>query len=402
MSFLIFFVCVILFLYSIKMIKTTHSYFFPLFFSFIFIYTFIGSMFFSFAKEIPFENQLIVSTELIDSGLAFVLASIFFIIGIKIGSKKFVFGRGNLRNKCIPKKNYDLEINSNIAIFFIFVTIVFSLISYDLSEIISRDTYVFEINSTVANIYKILFMISSFLCAFISRAFLRYLFLISLMVIPFSMNSRVLLVGLILFFMGILIKRKTLSFIQKIIFPMILFLSFFTTLSFREMPTQGLIPNLMNLWNFNISHELILKGFNYTTSYSVYLVDYAIVNNIGDLKSFIMSINPLPGKFLNMDTLIESSKVNAYAPAPAIAMIYNQGPILFFIYYFFCGIFFQKILSNYRFHISYSIFLGMFLMFTFLNTQYIIRESARLVYYSIFFSIIISVLNEICRKKYFR
>lgn len=399
MEYLILLLLLFIFFYSIKKIIKSHSYFFPFFLSLIYIYTFIGSQIFDFSENIPFSEQLVGNSNLIESGISYFLASMFFIIGIFFGEKKYVYGNYSIKNNLISEKKIELNINSKFAILFSFFLLVFSFLTFDFGKILYRDTYVFEVNETMLNFYRLLFLIGVFLCAFVNNKFLKYLLLFSILAYPFSMNSRLLVLGVLLFFSGSYFKNKFLSIFDKNLFIIMMVLSIVSTLGLRGMEFQGLIPNLFNLFVFNFNSDDIIASINYVTSFSVFATQYAIDNKIGDFKSFVLSINPMFGRFIDTKYLINNTKINIFAPAPAISLLYNQGFYIICLYYLCCGFIFNKILSLFRSNPFYSVFFGIFLLFTFLNTQYLLRESVRLLYYCIFLAGFLKIFKDLFVKR---
>lgn len=400
MEYLVFFLLVLIFFYSVNKIVDTHAYFFPSFLCFIYIYTFIGSQIFNFSIDIPFSDQLVGNGNIFEAGVSYALTTVCFIIGIFFGKKKYVFGYYGLRNNnYLPVKKNELKISSKFSLFFSFFLVVFSFFTFDLESILYRDSYAFDVNPALQNLHKLFFLVGVFLCAFINNKFLKYLMFFLILIFPFSMNSRLLVFGVFLFFSGIYLKNKYINFTNKILFIILISISIFSTLGLRGMEFQGLIPNLMNLFSFNFNSNDIIESINYVTSFSVFATQYAIDNNIGDFKSFLISINPMFGIFLDTEYLIDNNKINIFSPAPAISLLYNQGLVVIGFYYLCCGFIFNKLLTVFRSNPLYSIFFGMFLLFTFLNTQYLLRESVRLLYYCIFLAIFLKVFNNTFLKK---
>ncbi len=399
MEYILFFLLLLTFFYSLNNVTRSPSYFFPFFLSFIYVYTFIGSQLFDFAEKIPFSEQLVTNTNLLESGLAYFLASIFFICGIFFSKKKFVYGKYSIKNNFNQKVQFELNINSAFSFLFASFVLIFSFFTFELDKILYRDTYAFEINEVMLNIHRLLFLIGVFLCAFIDNRFLKYALLFLIIIFPFSMNSRLLILGILLFFSGLYFKNKFLTIFDKLLFIGMIVISIISTLGLRSMEFQGLIPNLINLFKFNFNTEDILSSVNYVTSFSVFAAQYTIDNDIGDFKSFTISINPMFGRFLDTEYMINNTKINMFSPAPAIPLLYNQGLFIMFLYYIFCGFVFNKILVFFRYNSFYSVFFGLFLLFTFLNTQYLLRESVRLLYYSIFFAFLLILLKKILVKK---
>lgn len=400
MEYLVFFLLVFIFFYSIRKMVNIHAYFFPSFLSFIYIYTFIGSQIFNFSIDIPFSDQLIGNRSIFEAGVSYALSSLFFIVGIIFGKKKYVFGRYILiNNNYLPVKKAELKINSNFSLWFSISVVVFSFFTFDLEHILYRDSYAFEIDPVFQNIHKLLFLVGVFLCAFINNKFLKYSMLFLILVYPFSMNSRLLVFGVFLFFSGLYLKNRYIDFFNKILFIFLISISIFSTLGLRSMKFQGLLPNLSNLLSFNFNLNDILESINYVTSFSVFATQYAIDNNIGDFKSFLISINPMFGEFLDTKYLIDNNKINIFAPSPAIALLYNQGVFIICFYYLLCGFIFNKLLMIFRSNPFYSIFFGMFMLFTLLNTQYLLRESVRLLYYCIFLATFLKIFSDFFLKR---
>lgn len=385
------FIFIFIFIYSSYFLKSNIVYLFPLFYSFIFLYTYFGANYFEYAYDVPFAEQISYKININGVGFAYLITILSFTLGIEIAKRNYSWGKNELgryvQQSAIPNFN---EININIrngyiyAVFF--TSIVLSLLAYNVNELIYRNTYVIESINKFVILHNLSLILAVFLIAFIKKSIVRNFCFIILLLVPFSLNSRIFSLCIFIFYFGLYVKNGfRINFRSKIILLLLLVVSFITSLGFRKNMTQGLIPNVLNFFDIYTYFDIFIQSFNYVTSFSVFASQYAIDYGYSDLKAFYISVNPLPSAFLDIDYIYNNSWINTYAPAPAIAMSYNAGPFYCFSYYFICGFIFTYIIKKIKFGLIYSLMVCLFIYFIFLNSQYIIREGTRLLFYFILF-----------------
>ena len=384
-------------LYSILKIKDNPTLLFSLYFSFIFLYTALGYDFFSYAKKVPFENQLLSISSIEEAGIAFTIAIYCFILGSFFGKKNYTWNRKATNHNLSMQKQQEkkLNINNLISMTFILLTVVISVLAFDMKQIFFRNSYIIDSIHTLEILFKIMTPIAFFLCAFVNPKIIRYVFIIILLIIPFSLNSRILSLSILMLFLGLHFKNGSTSLGTKVFFSLILVSSFITATLLRSLPNQGLIPNLSGLLTLNPNFDDLYYSINYVTSYSVFSTQYAIENTIGNINTFLISINPLPSSLINIESFASEAMINTFSPAPSIAILYNQGYIISILYYSISGFIFSKILNNTKKEKIFPILYSVFALFIFLNSQYLLRESTRLIYYIVLLYILVRLLKKL-------
>jgi len=384
MEFIFILVFVLLAVYSSYKLKANIVYSFPLFYIFSFLYTYLGANYFKYAYIVPFHDQIGYEIDFKVVGFAYLLCILGFIFGIKFGEYKYSFGQ---TYQIVPQNNsikINLRINEYVIYTLSLLTIIIGFFAYDFSQLISRSSYIIDRNNQLVIIHKFFLIATSFLVVFIKNRMFRIIIFLLILVVPFSLNSRILSLCIFIFYLGVYVKNGfNLKLKHTLLLIILLISSFLITLEFRSQALQGLIPNIDSLFNFNLDREIFWSSINYVTSYSVFATQYAIDNNYSDIKSFFISINPLPSSFLDIDYVIDNSKINAFSPVPALAMSYNSSPLITIIYYFFSGLIFSHILRNLKTSKLYFLALCIFFLFMFTSSQYMIRECTRLIYYLI-------------------
>lgn len=384
------FIFIFIFIYSAFFLKKNVTYLFPLFFSFIFLYTYFGANFFVYAYDIPFADQFAYKIDLQGVGFAYLTTIFGFTFGVELARRNYSWGYNN--KKLIFSNNFSnsKSRNINIANIYIYSSFIFSIIlvffTFNVNQILHRNGYMVENINSLLIIYKLSVVLAIFLVAYIENKVIRNFCFFILLLVPFSLSSRIFCLCVFIFYFSLYVKNGLkIDLKSKIVCLFLLLFSFLTSLGFRGNELQGLIPNFIALSQIGSYFDIFFKSLNYVTSFSVFASQYAIDYGYSDLKSFYISINPLPSSFLDIDYILSKSMLNVFAPTPAIAMSYNAGPFICFLYYFICGFVFTFIFKKMNFGLFYSFMVCLFVYFVFSNTQYIVREGARLFYYFILF-----------------
>ena len=389
---------------------------YPLYFSFIYLYSYIGLFCCNgIFVDIPFSEYLL-SNNIVPTGFAIICSSVFFILGS-------VFAKIFLKNKSVieeyrarnSNEKYDIggsalmeRSNSGIKITYIvvlyFILLGVTFLAFDVGQIFYRYGYLVDNVTIFVSLFKILSPIVSFLCGFMKNKLIKYSLFLSLLSIPFGLNTRLMSIDIIMFYFGCLFfgkkSRERFTLIEKFFLVILLFISILSSFIFRSFAIQGILPGIFDLFNLLFSNNngigiLLIQAFNYFTSFSIFAIQYSIDYKIGDVNTLNVSLNPLPSVLIpSMEVVVNNSKINQYSPVPAIATLYNQGLIILNFYYFFCGLILQKLEMNLKNKIFSSLFILFLLLFTFLNAQYFLRESARLIQFALFLNIIFILRNN--------
>lgn len=379
---------------SIYGVRKNISYIFTLYFSSIYIYTYIGSVYFRFADQIPFEGQLVSSYSFENSGAMILSAIIFFNFGIFFSNKFNSRKINNINNIVIE------NINNTYIIAFTILTLFIGFMAYDFQQLMYRTSYVpVGTNDALAIAFKVLSPAAAVLCAFLRKTFIKYLFILLLCLIPFALGSRAIVLTLGMFYLGLLIQGKKINFLTQVMLIGLIVIGFFSSYYLRGFNSQGLSVNFYNTLQIFSDTTQIIEAFNYISSYSIFAMEYSIAENLSSTKSFWLSVNPLPSSFLDLSSLYIDAKINEFSPVPGMVMVYREGLLIHSIFYYIMGYYFNKIFITTKNHASYGLFISLFVGILFMNSQYMLRESVRLFYYCLIIFLIISNLKIFKRSK---
>lgn len=363
-----------LFYLIIKIKNKNYNYIFPLLLIIILLYTTIGGYFFTFANIIPFKEQLVdISESSINTiHFIFILSAMFFILGIiTVKKEELSFKENNIK-----------VISSNYFSIIPFLCIVLFLFSYGVDGWLLREGYVFvPYNNTAYKLFKILFPLSAASLFFIKNKSLKYILYFLLISLLFSSSSRSsIFVPVLYILMSFLLERKF-KLSTLIINVFVLFFLLATALSFRGLNSQGLLGNILNIINGQLSLNSIVNGLNYAFSFSYYANLYTIKEIMIPYSVIISSVNPLPSSFVDIDSMIMAAKINPFSPTPAISMLYSCNSIFLWVYMYLSGLLFEYAKKTFNSKLGFLFLIGMLLAFSVLSLQYHLRECTRILYY---------------------
>lgn len=383
--------CLLLF-FAYKFLKYRRLVLFlPIFYSFIVLYTVVGTYVYSFAVEAPFNLYYEISNEdITKTYYVFIIASVSFYIGSSLCKyKKQVFING----RSLEINNQKTLIISILGVYLVYV------IGYGLEPLIYRSGYIdkqTERNLVVLILFNVISPIVTTLIPFIRSKWLKYMVYIFCLLIIFSSSSRMVIIVPFLYMIGTFLKGKNIGIGVFIFnFSLIIFLFIFI-LQIRYYSHHGLIPNFNSLFTKGIDVTYLYLGINYIFSFSIFASAFVLKSFAHDHTAFFISLNPLPSSFLDIEYMLDAHRMKPTAPMPAIAILslYGYGALCSF--YFFTGFMFSlmlKKMQNKSF--LYYVVVGLFLFFSLLSVQYNLRGLVRLFYYSICIYIFYNVFKKV-------
>ncbi|WP_146108431.1 hypothetical protein [Photobacterium angustum] len=313
----------------------------------------------------------------------------------------FIFGFSifNIKDNYKSSFNYNIDL-SRYSFYCFFIVLISYHIGYGFENIYYRQGYTISGDGVpiIRTIYTLLLPIVAILLAFDKKRIKRHFLLIILVIMVLGSSSRNVIMIPICYFIGTYLKNSKVSILQITFTILISVLLLGAVMECRNNPYQGVVPNLQYLIENGINIKKMFESINYLTSFSVFANMAVIQNFTLDLNSFFISINPLPSSFLNINNMVESQKINQYAPYPAFSTIVKSGPVFFSIYYISAGLLWgaiYKYISDKNSFIK-LIILILFLVYVVMSTQYNLRGVNRLIYYSmivIFLYKIKAILN---------
>ena len=378
------------FLYSILHIKKSIVFILPLFYMAICIYTYLGTEFLEYAKNVPFQLY-----EKLDNHdqlyYPYIIASISFIFGVKLSIKKKIKEIGGSRPVI-----HNIYKKKTLYILGLYITVLILLhLGNGAGHLYHR--YGYTLNGSGIPMLRILYtMFLPFLCLllpFLKQKNLRVLLLIILFILIQGTSSRNLIMIPACYYIGTQIRDKKFNLYKACIAFVTIIFGIALVMESRNQVIQGVIPNLLYVYNNGIDFTFLEIAINYLSSYSIFATGITLQDHSFNIASFLSSINPLPSSFLNIEYMIDTQKLNRNSPFPAIAMLALGGFLVVSFYYFIAGFIWQFL---YNFVSSNSKMLLMFLfmlfvLFTILSTQYNLRGVTRFLYYVIFLCLLIKI-----------
>lgn len=377
-----------LFIYVYLLYKTRNPLLFlPVFYSITVVYSYIGIKLLDFGINVPFDLYSSFPESQWDISLsAYFLSSLFFTFGLLCSGIKFkeYASKNNTHNALLTLvENKSDGLKSLLVI----LTILFLVLGYGLENILSRDGYVPSEGRVkpLLILYTIFLPISSFALAFINRKTLRLVLYIALFLLIFGTTARMLLLLPSLYYLGSCIKCGKLK-IRFGVFTFILIVFIITyTLEYRNLPIQGVVPNIKHMIENGLDLKYISLGLNYIFSYSFASNSYSIHTFDFDLDAFFIAINPMPSRFLDIEYMLEKMSLNRNSPIPTVGYLFLSDFNVGILYYFLIGYMFNVIISYAKRHsgILFLCFLAVFCLFVFLSCQYNLRGTTRIFYYCV-------------------
>ncbi|HDM8052360.1 hypothetical protein [Vibrio harveyi] len=384
---------VFLFVLYIRLYKKTSLLILPIIYVLVGMYTILGEQFFDFSKEVPFDfYNKVNEVNIFYIYFHLIAGSVIYTIGF------FVFFKGDINSK--PLINFEgisLKVIGNKYIISLFlVTITLLHIGYGFSHIYYREGYTLgEAGVSFARVLYTLFLpLTCLLIPFSKSKFFKFLIPSILFVLVMGTSSRNLVLIPACIFLGGVIRDGKVSFFKSVLSGIMIALSVTISLQSRNYAVQGVVPNILSLFDSGLDFLVMNYAINYLTSYSVFASSLTYQNYSPDLLSLYYSLTPLPSSFIDLEYMVESQKLNANSPFPAFALLALNGPFFFGLYYFLAGSI-MAIFGGYlaKKNKSLNLFVVMLiLVFSFLSLQYNLRGTTRILYYLVFFSLSFKVV----------
>jgi len=349
-------------------------------------YVYFGSsQLFGYALNSPFQfHELIDNEGLIRSYGVFVIAAWSFFFGVLL-APRFKRKKATKINSGMQKHG-KWAVSSNVIVILYTLTMLSLHVGWGIDHLYSRTGY--TLGSSEGTHFRTVFVfllpVTCLLLPMYPRALTRISFLILLFVVVQGTNSRTLVLIPAFYFLGILIRDKHWSTLKFAIASLFAIFSLIYVMEYRYHESQGVIPNLVFLVNNGIDLSLINIALNYIFAYSFYATAYTVSGFDLDFTSFLISVNPLPSAFLDINHMIETQMLNKNAPFTAIGTLALSG-LPYLITYFFLAGFAWKLFRDYsesRSALLLIVITILFLLFMIFCTQYNLRGVTRYVYYA--------------------
>ncbi|ELO1813098.1 oligosaccharide repeat unit polymerase [Vibrio fluvialis] len=356
----------------------------PIFYNFIVIYVLLGSFFFDFSKEMPFDLFYKVKADsVINASLYYIYASVVYYIGCRFvrTNKKLETGRNGL------SISFDIN-NQYLLISLIFFVHIIYIYGYGVEPLIYRRGYIDSSFERDMFMLKVFFMISPFLIVlipFVKNRIFKYLIYFFSFFILFGASSRYVIMVPLLYMVGTYIKYSQIKIRTVVINSLILCSSLVFVLQIRNEVYHGIVPNIHHLFSEGLDREYLFLGINYALSFSLYGTAYVLENFTHNAEAFYLSITPLPSSMIDIDVVLQEHKMIGPSPISAISALVLSGFLTLTVFYFFLGFVFSNLLERLKGKsLFYFIILGLFVLFVLFSVQYNLRGATRFIYFSIY------------------
>ncbi len=366
----------------------------PIFYNTVVLYVIFGVSILTYAVEDPFHlyNQ-ISHDDLYGAAIILIVASLSFYVGgglAKNGTNSQLPGQNKISSNIRHQKTLILGI---LTLYFIYV------VGYGVESLISRRGYIdltFERNKTILLFFFIVAPFVTSLIPFIKNNILKYLTYLICFLILFSSSSRYLVMLPFLYIIGSFLRYKKIKLNIIFLNGCLIALSLIFVLQIRYYTFHGLIPNLTSLFTKGIDVDYLFEGLNYAFSFSLFGIAYVLKNFTHDTIAFLISINPLPSYFIDINYMTSVQEMKRTAPFSAVSILALAGYPTLIFFYALTGFCFTFIINRMRnATVLYYAVVGLFIMFTLFSIQYNLRGSSRFFYYSILLFILFMLLKNL-------
>jgi hypothetical protein len=387
----------VLFLFYIIQVRRSIFISLPAYYHFCTLYTIIGTDYFSFAKEVPFDfYERINQSSLYETGLYFSLAAFSFYVGVIITKNT----RRGLVGMDFSGINYVFSkiTNAQIVLSYFVLLFVFHF-GHGISHVYFREGYLIGDGGipVFRSIYTMLLPLTMILLPFYRGKLVRIGLLVFVLFLVIGSSSRNMLLVPFCYYFGVVIRTNRVRFYQLILLVLIIVLLASISMQYRYNTYQGAIPNMLTLLTKGVDLELVTFAINYLISFSYIASSLTIQDYFIDYKALYASITPLPSSYIDVDYMVENQKLNVNAPFTAIGVLAQAGFMTLSLYYFCAGYIWSRFggdLINKTKVIGLLVYV-LFFLFMMLSVQYNLRSVTRFIYYLFFFWLSISFLRVI-------
>lgn len=368
----------------------------PAFYTLTIIYTFIGLRVFEFGTKTPFNfYQLVRAPIITEAMMAYLHASVAFCLGCILAIS--IHPRNNYSFGPTFDLTKKIRSQSSLRIFSLAILSgVIYILSYGLSDLLYRTIYISEDRFLEGiTLSRLILPASLIACAFIRGRTLRYsAFLINYLPV-FSASSRAMLLVIFFYALGVIIRDKKIT-ASRILFTIaITIFSSAVAFEFRNNTSLGLVPNLNTLITDGFPWDGVILSLNYLFSFSVSVTAYMLAYIPNNESLVWAQLNPLPSSISGYDESSAGIMINKFAPEAALGQLYLNGMIFFYSFYFILGLSMSLLYISSKHKIQKVLVLISLSLFALTSTQYPIRGSMRIIYYSVLFYFAIAYLFKL-------
>lgn len=358
-----------------------------------------------------FELDNISNTSFLAIIKMYIIALIFFIMGVIIYYDQSSKKTKKLFNRSFTDKLFlNYEASNTIVYFAIAIFLIISflfLITYG-EGIFIREDYIPNRNKGLTTIIKILSFIESLILGLIYKKnkFVSITLFTLFILITLGTGSRSVFLFFILYNLLIFISNGN-TLLNKVRFSIQIFLSLFLLayiMQLRSLPEHGIVPYLKSIGSSSqdFSRSFFFNIY-YSFIYGVFVTIRTVKEAVLDWNIIWLNINPLFGKMAGWYDYADKMRINRYIPYSLHGRVFKTGLIFTIFYFFITGLIFsyfekkiRNLLNNRNriFALVLVIILILHIVYAF---EYNMRSAIRYFYYAFFLILIAYLFREIIK-----
>ncbi len=303
------------------------------------------------------------------------------------------------------KFDYTLPKSLNLLIH-IFMAIIVLLCAFSYGDLLFfRAEYLIDKNTSFITLMKLLSFVTVLMLGitYKNQKAITIIYFLLIIIIATGTGSRLAVIyaivfGLLIFISG---NKSTLSKFYLALNLLTAFVYLAFLMSVRPLPNHGLIPYIGSIFNnsSDITSNLVFNIY-YTFIFGVFVTSKTIVGDATTVNTILISINPLPGKWVGWYDVANSLRANRFAPYSANGEVFSMGKIFTSVFFTFIGLIFafmeHKMRSLFKngskvFGFIISILCILFVIYSF---EYNLRSTMRYLYYAFFFLLVYSLVGK--------
>lgn len=303
------------------------------------------------------------------------------------------------------KFDYNLPESLKVLIH-IFMGIIILLCAFSYGDLLFlRTEYLIDKNTSFITLMKLLSFVTVLMLGltYKTQKWISIFYFFLIMTIATGTGSRLAVIYAIVFGLLIFISGSKSAVSKLYLFfnvaAAFVYLAFL--MSVRPLPSHGLIPYVESIFSdtSDITSNLVFNIY-YTFIFGVFVSSKTIVGDTTTLNTILISINPLPGKWVGWYDVANSLRANRFAPYSANGEVFSMGKIFTGVFFMIIGLAFSFMESKMRylfknrskvFGFIISILCVLFVIYSF---EYNLRSTMRYLYYALFFLLVYHTVGK--------
>jgi len=295
----------------------------------------------------------------------------------------------------------------------IFMCLIILLCAFSYGEMLFlREEYLIEKNTSFITLMKLLSFVTVLMLgvSYKNQKWISVFYFALIMLIATGTGSRLAVVYLLVFSLLIFISGNK-SGLSKFYLGVNFVFSFVYLaflMSVRSLSTHGLIPYVESVFtdSTDITSRLVFNVY-YTFIFGIFVTSKTLVGDATTWNTILISVNPLPGKWVGWYDVANTLRANRFAPYSANGEVFSMGKIFTGVFFTLIGIAFSFMESKMRFLFKTGnkvfgfIIAILCILFVVYSFEYNLRSTMRYLYYALFVLLIYQILGRYVYKMRF-